>query len=166
MLPQRILAWRSRQPFCFHILAASWVSFCNTLPLFSIVYSLFLENTGGGCIPSRSHLLESATYRLFFRASVCKSVTPVASTVPRLWGIEFCSSFVFTTIRIAFPATALFSQPPDCAGVYPQLPHFSGPRSPGGAKSGNSPFSAIQAFPLLLQCGGIAMCNFCVSAAY
>jgi len=28
-----------------------------------------------------------------------------------LWQIPFCLSFVFTTIRIAFPATPLFSQP-------------------------------------------------------
>jgi hypothetical protein len=125
VLSQRIPACRSRQPFCFHILAASWRSFWSTLLLFSIVYSLFLENTGGGVYPSMTTFWNQQHTDSFPAPLFANQLSPSPSTVPRLWGIEFCPSFVFTTIRIAFPATAFFSQPSGLpGGVTPNFPIF------------------------------------------
>ena len=114
-------------------LCVSLPSFFARRPVFSITSSLFLQNAGVG-VPPQIPLLESATYRLFFRALFAKQLT----VLPSLAGIlspclrwrrlprpgrggksRLCSSFVFTTLRIPFPATPVFSHPYTTTGDVP-----------------------------------------------
>ncbi len=52
VLPRTIPAFSSHQPFYFQRLAASWLSFFTSLPLFSIACSLFSQNTRVGGTPA------------------------------------------------------------------------------------------------------------------
>ena len=120
-------------------LCVSLPSFFARRPVFSTTSSLFLQNAGVG-VPPQIPLLESATYGLFFRALLAKQLT-----VPSLAGIlslcprclcgksSFCSPFVFTTLRIPFPATPVFSHP------Y---------KSPGGVPSNSRPPRQLSDYPL------------------
>ena len=121
VLPQRIPACRSHQPFCFHILAASWVSFCNTLPLFSIVCSLFSKIPGVGYTPPRPPFGISNIQTLFPRLCLqisypCRLHGSAPPGNPILFVLCFhndtnCFSrnrLVFTTIRIARGCTPNF----------------------------------------------------------
>src|SRR5712664_3706928 len=114
VLPRPILACSSRQPLCFHILAASLSS------------------------PKKSTLLESNKSRLFFQNAGG-------------WGYRKNRSFGINNIQTLFAATACNSVPnSESLSVSRRLYDNSIPRHSG-----------FQQLRLLLQCGAIAMCNFC-----
>jgi hypothetical protein len=117
-------------------LCVSLPSFFARRPVFSTTSSLFFQNAGVG-VPPQIPLLESTTYRLFiqtlFLRSVCKAVNSpslagILSPCPRCRRLprpgrggksSFCSPFVFTTLRIPFPATPVFSHPYKTPGGVP-----------------------------------------------
>jgi hypothetical protein len=103
------------QHLSFQPLAASLPSFCDSHPLFSTAYSLFSQSTRGG-VPPKISLLESTTSRLFFPDLFATqlSQSPGSPSVPP--GNRICWPFVFTTLRIPFPATPLFSHPSKTSG--------------------------------------------------
>ena len=114
VLPQTTPACSSSQPLCFHRLAASCLSFSALRPLFSLAYSLFGQKQGGGYTLENPSFKISDIQTLFPRA-VCHSVIPgppePCCARPDLCSRRFCSPFAFITIRIASPATPLFSHP-------------------------------------------------------
>src|SRR5712664_1231376 len=82
VLPRPILACSSRQPLCFHILAASLSSPKKSTPLESNKSRLFFQNTRGGVYPPFLSALESDLPGFGFQAK--ELVTPFPPTLPNL----------------------------------------------------------------------------------
>jgi hypothetical protein len=81
VLPRPILACNSRQPLCFHILAASLSSPKKSTPLESSKSRLFFQSTRGGVYPPFLSALQSGLPGFGFQAK--EPVTPFPPTFSR-----------------------------------------------------------------------------------
>src|ERR1700756_4645481 len=97
-------------------LECSLSSFSSSPLLFSMVCTLFFQNTGGGVPASRLPFEISNIQFLFYRYCLPSSYSIGPELSSFTTGSQFCAPFVFIMLRIAFPASPFFSQPSELPG--------------------------------------------------
>jgi hypothetical protein len=114
ILPSPLNSANSFVPMLLQPLELSCLSFCSILPLFSMVYGLFLQNTGGGGTSACSATLQSSCLRTFNRF-----ITPFPATHPsraKLRGEDSPVSPFFATHTEAPTASPLLATHPKNGG--------------------------------------------------
>jgi len=109
VLPRTIPACRPLQPFSYQQFAASCLSSCTSLPLFSIAYRLFCQNTRGGCT------LQNRPFRIshiqtLFRELFMIQLTPTPSGTH--WAPRVSLAIVFARPLFSLRYESLFLQLP------------------------------------------------------